>query len=482
VLATGSSLSFDGTTLGVNNGVTGGTALSLTGTYAGSGTVAFLNFQRTGGAVAGTLGYDDANTAMRFGTTTNHSTIFLQNNTEAMRLTSSYLYTASGIKVAIGDSSASAKLTVAATSADPSLATISNGGITIKGSSGVYLTSGTASTSPFGGWIQASDGGSQAYAMSLNPLGGNVGIGTSLPTKKLDVNGDALINGLTVGRGGGNVSTNTAIGYQAGIANTTGSLNTFIGVESGLNNLIGVGNTFVGRTSGLLTTGSYNCFVGQSTAAGEASGFYMTTGTKNTILGGFNGNQDSLNITTSSNYVVIADGDGARQITMKEGQTLALDSAVPNAGTGITFPASQSASSDPQTLDDYEEGDWTASFVPNTSGTITLTNQVGTYTKVGRAVTLTGLFSVASVSSPTGYLRITGIPFAGGSNPKFRCAASINGSGMNATMTTVLVASIQGDSNIYVFKTDSVGGLALTAAADIKAGTEIFINVTYIID
>ena len=82
-------------------------------------------------------------------------------------------------RLGIGTTSISAELTVAATSADPSLATISNGGITIKGSSGVYLTSGTASTSPFGGWIQASDGGSQAYAMYLNPLGGNVSIGTT---------------------------------------------------------------------------------------------------------------------------------------------------------------------------------------------------------------------------------------------------------------------------------------------------------------
>jgi hypothetical protein len=65
VATSGSALTFDGTTLGVANGVTGGTALSLTGTYAASGTVAFMNFQRVGGAVAGTLGYDDASTAIR---------------------------------------------------------------------------------------------------------------------------------------------------------------------------------------------------------------------------------------------------------------------------------------------------------------------------------------------------------------------------------------------------------------------------------
>ena len=104
VLTSGSALTFDGTTLGVSNGSAGSAGISITGTYAGSGTVAFLNFQRVGGAVAGTLGYDDASTAMRFGTTTNHSTIFLQNNAEAMRLTSTSLYTASAINVGFGTS------------------------------------------------------------------------------------------------------------------------------------------------------------------------------------------------------------------------------------------------------------------------------------------------------------------------------------------------------------------------------------------
>ena len=104
VVTSGSALTFDGTTLGVSNGSAGSAGISITGTYSGSGTVAFLNFQRAGGAVAGTLGYNDASTAIQFGTTTNHSTIFLQNNAEAMRLTSTGL--------GIGTSSPSYKLDV----------------------------------------------------------------------------------------------------------------------------------------------------------------------------------------------------------------------------------------------------------------------------------------------------------------------------------------------------------------------------------
>jgi len=105
-------------------------------------------------------------------------------------------------------------------------------------------------------------------------------------------------------------ASNTALGYRAGYINTSGTNNVFVGIESGVNNTTGSGNTFVGRTSGLLSTGSYNCFVGQSQSSGYSSGYEMTTGSKNTILGGFSGNQGSLDIRTASNYIVLSDGDG----------------------------------------------------------------------------------------------------------------------------------------------------------------------------
>ena len=168
---------------------------------------------------------------------------------------------------------------------------------------------------------------------------------------------------------------------------------------------------------------------------------------------------------------------------LKTVSTISVGNATPStSGAGITWPATQSASSNSNTLDDYEEGTWTASFVPNTSGSITMTTPTGTYTKVGRVVTITGAFKVSSVSSPAGYLKINGLPFSGGAGADPRCSISILGDGMNATMTTVLVANIQSGSEIFVFKTDGLGGIALTSAADIKANTEIFIGGTYITD
>lgn len=160
--------------------------------------------------------------------------------------------------------------------------------------------------------------------------------------------------------------------------------------------------------------------------------------------------------------------------------TLTTGSLIVASGQGVDFSADPSAPGMTSELfDDYEEGGWTAAFVASTSGTISLSGASGTYTKMGRAVTVNGVFTVGSVSSPLGYLIINGLPFAGGTGTQFRCAMPIVGDSMNATMTTVLVANIQSDSNIYVFKTDGIGGVALTTAADIKAGTQIFIGGTY---
>ena len=56
--------------------------------------------------------------------------------------------------------------------------------------------------------------------------------------------------------------------------------------------------------------------------------------------------------------------------------------------SGITFPATQVASSDANTLDDYEEGTWTPTDASGAGLTFTVSNC--RYTKVGRLVTVQG--------------------------------------------------------------------------------------------
>ena len=96
----------------------------------------------------------------------------------------------------------------------------------------------------------------------------------------------------------------TAVGYQAGYSNTTGIESVYLGARAGYSNTVAQGNVIIGRDAGYNTTGGFNTF------AGFGSGNAITTGTKNTILGSYSGNQGGLDIRTASNNIVLSDGDG----------------------------------------------------------------------------------------------------------------------------------------------------------------------------
>ncbi len=106
--------------------------------------------------------------------------------------------------------------------------------------------------------------------------------------------------------------------------------------------------------------------------------------------------------------------------TIGGGSTIGVGAATPSAsGAGITFPATQSASTDANTLDDYEEGAWTPELTPTTGAftTIAYGGRVGRYTKIGRLVTVEGyLFTTGAITLGTaaGMLTISGLPFTTG--------------------------------------------------------------------
>ena len=138
-------------------------------------------------------------------------------------------------------------------------------------------------------------------------VSGTANVSTLIVTGNATIDGTTTtIQGLTVGRGAGAVSTNTAVGASALAANQAGGTNnTAIGNAALDANTTGDANTAVGDDAlGANTTASNN------TAVGYQAGYNITTGSKNTILGGFNGNQGGLDIRTSSNNIVLSDGDG----------------------------------------------------------------------------------------------------------------------------------------------------------------------------
>ena len=92
------------------------------------------------------------------------------------------------------------------------------------------------------------------------------------------------------------------------------------------------------------------------------------------------------------------------------GQVTLANTPLQLTGGQIVFPATQSASSDANTLDDYEEGTWTP--VDGSGAGLTLTvNGSARYVKIGRFV----FFAVNEIVYPstanTSSARINGLPF-----------------------------------------------------------------------
>ena len=91
--------------------------------------------------------------------------------------------------VGIGTTNPGTKLDVMKSTASPSLSA-DNGGLTI-GDTYVSMQFGSDSNSPYSQWIQGKDrrNNGASYPIALNPLGGNVGIGTTNPRAMFTVSG-----------------------------------------------------------------------------------------------------------------------------------------------------------------------------------------------------------------------------------------------------------------------------------------------------
>jgi hypothetical protein len=118
------------------------------------------------------------------------------------------------------------------------------------------------------------------------------------------------------------------------------------------------------------------------------------------IIGFSEGGVEAMRINASGNLQTLA--------------TIGVGNATPStSGAGISFPATQSASSDANTLDDYEEGTFTpVASQLSSNPTVTYANQTGSYVKVGNTVTIHIRIGIASISGGSGQTQITGLPFA----------------------------------------------------------------------
>jgi hypothetical protein len=347
-------------------------------------------------------------------------------------------------------------------------------------------TSG-ANNSAFGGGSLSANttGGSNASFGKLSLSSNTTGSSNTAVGK------DALLANTTA-------SNNTAVGFQAGYSNATGANSVMIGRQAGYSATNSAQNTFIGALAGYssnataggngyntcvgfragynLTTGYGNTFIGSNNSTGLGSGDLITTGNNHSILGAYDGNAFNLDIRTATviRYSVISCGNGNRHLTSASGYSTALgDNAVPQAGTGITFPATQNGSSNANTLDDYEEGTWT----PNVGGTATYSSQTGKYTKIGNVVTVTFDMTISTIGTGSTN-NISGNPFTAVDTT----AGSVTFYTSLSRAYTFISCYASGGTTIITFtgnNATATTSIAFNSDALFQSGSRILGSVTY---
>jgi len=142
---------------------------------------------------------------------------------------------------------------------------------------------------------------------------------------------------------------------------------------------------------------------------------------------------------------------------------------------GIQFNGDTAAAN---ALDDYEEGTWTPAFTMGTSGTVTMGDVLGRYTKIGNVVTCTGYANAASVSSPVGELRITGLPFTVGSGNDSAITLFAYGFA-NTTSVTAYQGFTAGSVNYAFVRGFNNGDQVQNIGANVTGGAGLIFTITY---
>lgn len=178
-------------------------------------------------------------------------------------------------------------------------------------------------------------------------------------------------------------------------------------------------------------------------------------------------------------------GTTATQTLTNKTLTAAVLGGTTNVSGGqLQFPASQSASADANTLDDYEEGTFTPTLGDGTNN-FTLSTAAGFYTKNGRVVHVSIFCTWTSIGSAGGgQLLIAGLPFTSNSGANYRAAVAVGYfAGLDTTATLNQIMSHIADSaTIIVFNraNDNAAPSALPANSSSATG-DLIVSLTYFV-
>lgn len=209
-------------------------------------------------------------------------------------------------RVGVLTSAPDSTLHVSYTSSNANPLLEANAGLNLEGSSSVRMLFGSDQSSPFAGYIQASNTGS-GFPIALNPSGGNVGIGTTNPSELLSVEGSG--NTAISINTGNNSGDNSQIKFGDTADDDVGQINYDHGTNAMQFRTNGGSNSIVIDSAGA-TTFSGNVKASDILASGSGGLALQTDdGVKRITL------EDSGTITVGTNSIAAATTINARRST-----------------------------------------------------------------------------------------------------------------------------------------------------------------------
>jgi hypothetical protein len=280
-----------------------------------------------------------------------------------------------------------------------------------------------------------------ALPLSLQPFGGNVGIGTSSPTDKLNISSGTNQIGLDTGDQAtygtldvGHFTNGAFIGTQAG-SNAASNLLRFgtggseaMRIDSSGNLLVGKTSADFGATVGMEMRSNDTLYVARSGGASLA----LNRTTSDGPIAEFRKDGTTVGsigtISGAVSYIVLdprTNGSGIRGTTnglLPANQTGAATNNHVDLGSDsnafrnlyLSGGAYIGGTGSANKLDDYEEGTWApVLFGGTTAGTFSAGSGTvhGRYTKIGNQVTAWCYISNASFTGASGGLSLSGLPF-----------------------------------------------------------------------
>jgi hypothetical protein len=235
------------------------------------------------------------------------------------------------------------------------------------------------------------------------------------------------------------------------------------------------------------TVSQITLFTGPSTSPKDDGGIAFATKTTTQSLA------ERMRIDTVGN-IGIGDTDPSEaklsidnvqsgDVGIKINQTQSEASIELTGNGSIKFPGTQGASSDANSLDDYEEGTYTIT-ASMSSGSITFVSSKNEahYVKIGRKVFVSGEVGVSSVSSPSGTLFLN-LPFTVGDftdlSERFIGPFSIQNCNFDDAVNSLHISSYASQNTASIQMTTDNSGWSYLNANTITTSTEFSFSFCY---